>query len=64
MGGIILTDEMIQAFSRVFFRDPLGVDVRAGLAAVLAIIERDYGATLRCTACAGNQPSPFPRPGR
>jgi hypothetical protein len=36
------TAEMIQAFSRVFFTNPLGEDVRAGLAAALAIVERDY----------------------
>lgn len=36
------TDEMVQAFARVFFTNPLGEDVRAGLAAVLAIVARDH----------------------
>lgn len=62
---IIVTDEMVQAFSRVFFRDPLGIDVRAGLRAVIAIIERDFGQHLRCEACASGptEHNPYPWPG-
>jgi hypothetical protein len=48
---IEVTDEMVQAYDEAAWESPIEVcgldmaDVRAGLAAVLALVERDYPAT-------------------
>jgi hypothetical protein len=53
---IELTDEMVSAFEAVQGTDPLGNLTRAGLTAVLALVERDYLAKPTCVCLGSDWP--------